>query len=196
MLAFEYRAAGIIPQSAPILFADGIDLAGEYIGQSEERTKKLLNSTIEGIIIIDEIDSLLDVGKFGLSVLNTINVHMGNAVNSPIIIATCYTSKKDELLKSNYGLEGRFRHVMHMPEYSIDDLADMFVEKVHNAGLVCGNGVRRSVKEVLAQAKKGKGELFANAREVQNIFDATIDTHATRLYQQGLTFSRHTERQS
>ena len=67
ILAFEYRSAGIVPPDAPILFVDAIDLAGEYIGQSEERTKKLLDSIIDGIIVIDEIDSL--VGDTLLTVL-------------------------------------------------------------------------------------------------------------------------------
>jgi SpoVK/Ycf46/Vps4 family AAA+-type ATPase len=190
VLAFEYRKAGLIAPTSPIMFVDAVDLAGEYVGQSEEKTKKLLHSIIEGVIIIDEIDSLMDIGHFGSSVLNTLNAHMGNAVNSPIIIATCYASRKEELLAVNKGLEGRFRHIMHMPEYNTDNLTDMFIKKILHAGLIPGNDVAATVKDLLAQIKKAKGPLFAHAREVQNIFDAVIDAHAARLHQEGIDFSQ------
>ena len=193
ILAFEYRSAGIVPKDSPILFVNAMELAGEYIGQSEERTKKLLS--FDGVVIIDEIDSLLDMTKFGPSIFNTLNAHMGNAVFAPIVIAICYESRKDELLRSNKGLEGRFRHVMQMPKYDVDDLTSMFIKKVHCAGLMCGNDVYSSVKNLLTQVKRSKGPLLANAREVQNIFDATIDAHAARLSREGIDFSQSLERQ-
>ncbi len=136
---------------------------------------------------------ILDISRYCPTVLNTLNVHMGNAVNAPIIIATCYASRKEELLASNKGLEGRFRHVLHMPHYEVDDLTEMFIKKVHSSGLICGDDVHASVKDLLTQVKRSKGPLFANAREVQNIFDATIDAHASRLCREGVIFSQGAE---
>jgi stage V sporulation protein K len=190
IVALELRDAGVVSPQAPVMLVNAVELVGEFSGQSEEKTRRALAAMTGGILIVDEIDSLLEIGRYGPSVINALNVHMGNAVNDPVIVATCYAARKDEVLLSNQGLAGRFRHMVDMPPYAIDDLLSIFAMKIQAAGLVMGAGVKTAVRDLLQDVIRAKGSTFANVREVQNILDAAIESHATRLRKEGIDFAK------
>ncbi|MDP9127342.1 MAG: ATP-binding protein, partial [Pseudomonadota bacterium] len=190
VLAFKYRDAGVVEPDAKIGFVDVPKLIGEYVGHSEKRLSEFIDKVGKGVIILDELDSLLEVHSFGRNLLNFVNDHMGNSVNQPVFVATAYDWRQDELLGASDGLRRRFRHIIASPNFGLEDLTQMFAKKCEAVGLAYEPMALVMVQDLLTDAQNLLKKKFAHAGEVKNIFDTVIEVHGERLGRSGVKFER------
>jgi Cdc6-like AAA superfamily ATPase len=153
------------------------------VGQTAIKTNALIDSALDGILFIDEAYSLAGQGKedFGKEAIDTLLKRMEDNRDRLIVVVAGYNEEMDMFVKSNPGLESRFTNYVNFPDYSSGELCEIFQAMARSSGLVCSEDLLVCLKErvdvLLAENRKG----FGNAREMRNLFEATVIRQATRL---------------
>ena len=156
------------------------DLIDRHVGKSMDNTRAALEAVGDGILIFDEIDTVMDVSYYGAEVLNTLNTHMGNSPNKPVIIGTLYTKNEQRFRMANTGLSSRFPHAVRMPSYDDALLTKIFETKAEEAGMSVDPAALPAVGQLIGQLRIALNSNFGHAREIDNIFAATLDNIALR----------------
>lgn len=134
-----YQAMNILSEDGPFKIAYRDDFLAGYLGQTANKTKKLLKSCIGGVLFIDEVYSLAprnsDKDSFAKEAIDTLTGFLSEHKNDFCCIIAGY---EDEIKKCffsmNKGLERRFPWVHSIPKYSSDDLYDIFIKMVNEMG--------------------------------------------------------------
>ena len=98
-----------------------------------------------------------------------------------IVILAGYTDEMKKFIDSNPGLQSRFSRYIEFPDYSADELAQIFLHNVEKNQYVCDADVRNSIRDVMRLAVAKKDRNFGNARYVRNLFENAIQRQAVRL---------------
>ena len=141
------------------------------MGQTALATKEILNSSLGGILFIDEAYSLSKGGDndFGKEAIDTIVPFMENNIDNFTLIVAGYDEDMDKFLDANTGLKSRFTNTIHFEDYSNGELFQIF--KTFSKEYVLGDGVEDVLLEIFTQIKVG-AKHFGNGREARKLFDA------------------------
>jgi len=181
-----YKSLGLL-RRGHVVECDRGRLVAEYVGQTAVRTHAAIDSALDGILFIDEAYSLAGRGAedFGSEAIETLLKRMEDDRDRIIVIVAGYTEPMEQFIASNPGLESRFTNYLNFPDYSPEELADIFHRMAAQSGLVCS---RETETAVLALCKKmfaARTEHFGNAREMRNLFEAAVRNQSTRLVNSG-----------
>src|SRR5699024_3395129 len=102
--------------------AERADLVGEYIGQTAQKTKKLIQKARGGVLFIDEAYSLARGGDkdFGREAIDCLVKYMEDYHDELIVILAGYPDEMDYFLQLNPGLTSRFPFIINFSNYSPD----------------------------------------------------------------------------
>jgi stage V sporulation protein K len=113
-------------------------LIGQYIGESEKRTKSFIEQAKGGILFIDEAYSLVtreDHDRdFGRRVLDTLMTHLSEPSNDLLVVMAGYTNEMKFLMNSNPGLASRFPIRFEFPDYTPEELmqiCQLYFDRYH-----------------------------------------------------------------
>jgi SpoVK/Ycf46/Vps4 family AAA+-type ATPase len=160
-------------------------LVGGYIGQTAEKTMKVLQESLGGVLFIDEAYSLVGGSEndFGKEAISTLLKFMEDNRGNLIVIAAGYEKDMNAFVKSNPGLESRFKTKIAFPDYSNIECVRIFEELARSSSLVIENDeVSDRICEIVEKIRISRGETFANGRDVRNLFEAVIGHIATRSF--------------
>ena len=93
-----------------------------------------------------------------------------------ILIIAGYTDEIKRLMKSNPGFTSRFKDFIEFPDYTEDELAQLFTMMVYEKGLCVTTEALDNFRERIRIEKKRPA--FGNGRTVRNIVEESIDMHA------------------
>src|SRR5690625_3880907 len=104
--------------------AERADLVGEYIGQTAQKTRALIQKSMGGILFIDEAYSLARGGEkdFGKEAIDTLVKHMEDNHNDFVLILAGYPHEMERFLSLNPGLKSRFPFILDFQNYDVDQL--------------------------------------------------------------------------
>src|SRR5690625_1159832 len=107
--------------------AERADLVGEYIGQTAQKTRALIQKSLGGILFIDEAYSLARGGEkdFGKEAIDTLVAHMENHHQDFVLILAGYPYEMDNFLQLNPGLESRFPFQLDFPDFTVTQLSEI-----------------------------------------------------------------------
>jgi len=136
ILAEIYCALGILPTSK-IVVAGKEDFIGPYIGQTEPKTMRVLNSALGGVLFIDEAYSLGYSGRSGTPdsfskvIMDLLNRYLSEHQGEFICIIAGYREDLEKyFFSANKGLERRFPITYNIEGYSAKELLEIFIKKV------------------------------------------------------------------
>ncbi|AYV77611.1 MAG: stage V sporulation protein K [Dasosvirus sp.] len=110
------------------------ELLGQYVGQTRQKTKEVLDKANGGVLFIDEVYSLTNAGKddnYGKECIDTINQELSESRNKLIIIVAGY--KKDienGFFAMNEGLDRRFPFRYTLEKYTKEEMKDIFLKMI------------------------------------------------------------------
>lgn len=159
------------------------DLVAEYLGQSEIKTKKVLEEAKGGVLFIDEAYSLSeDEDEYGKAVINTLLKFMEDNRDDTLIIVAGYTDEIRKFIKSNPGLESRFNTYLDFPNYSTSELISILQLTIteNDYSITCEELNKISI-EIDKIDKNDKS--FSNARYIRNLFEKAIKVQSSRIIQ-------------
>ena len=115
-----YQALGVL-KKGHVMEVDRSGLVAGYVGQTEEKTRKIIDQAIDGILFIDEAYELAGgMNDFGRNDIDTILKRMDDDRDRLIVIAAGYTNKMNTFVRSNPGLKDRFNWTFEFEDNSAD----------------------------------------------------------------------------
>lgn len=150
------------------------DLVAGYIGQSEEKIRRVLAEAQDGVLFIDEAYSLFleEAGNdFGRVVLNELTAYMDEHRGRLVVILAGYSDEIDALLTANPGLRDRFRTPIDFPSYSQTELMDICRKMAQEDGYTFAPGAEERISLYLERMRANDPDRFGNARVVRKLLD-------------------------
>jgi len=182
ILASIYKDIGALSKGH-VVEVDRADLVAEYIGQTATKTAKKIKEAMGGILFIDEAYTLAkgDGKDFGQEAIDTLLKAMEDHREDFIVIVAGYPEQMHAFINSNPGLKSRFNKYINFPDYSADELLQIFKEMCENYDYHLTKEAEELVNDRITYIDKMKKENFANARTIRNLFEKIITKQASRL---------------
>ena len=195
IVAEIYKELGII-KTGHLVETDRSGLVGEYVGQTAVKTNKIIDSALDGILFIDEAYSLIAGGNadYGKEAIATLLKRMEDNRDRLVVILAGYTSEMKDFIDSNPGLQSRFNRYIEFPDYSVEELFQIFELNLKKFDYNMSDNVGKILREYFQQSVVKKNRNFGNARFVRNFFEKTVERQANRLAKEtNLTTEKLTE---
>jgi len=173
--------------------AERADLVGEYIGQTAQKTKSMIQKAMGGILFIDEAYSLGRGGEkdFGKEAIDTLVKHMEDNQNDLVLILAGYPNEMERFLALNPGLESRFPFILDFEDYEVHQLIAIAEQMVAQREYKFTKEAKWILKDHLYKKTHEKKRNFSNARYIRNIIERAIRIQAYRLVQTEQFSSEH-----
>lgn len=160
-------------------------LIGQYIGETEAKTNKCIDSALGGVLFIDEAHALYSTDEssrdFGTKALNTLVKRLEDDRGKFICIMAGYPKEMDTMLAYNPGLLSRVQFYLDFPEYSAVELEQIFEKFCTEGGYSIDKEAAENITEKIQQMIELKSDHFAEARTMRNIYGRLILKQAVRV---------------
>ena len=182
LLGELYAAIGAL-KTGQLVEVDRSGLVAGYVGQTAIKTAGVIDSALGGVLFIDEAYSLASGGEndFGREAVETLLKGMEDHRGELVVIAAGYSGPMERFIRSNPGLESRFNKYIHFPDYTPEELHEIFLLRCKKLGYVLSDGADERLRALLAGLYENRDESFGNARAVRNLFEDAVSRQADRL---------------
>ncbi|OZU90240.1 stage V sporulation protein K [Virgibacillus indicus] len=163
--------------------AERADLVGEYIGQTAQKTRSIIQKAMGGILFIDEAYSLARGGEkdFGKEAIDTLVKHMEDNHNDFVLILAGYPYEMERFLLLNPGLKSRFPFILDFRDYDVDQLMEIARQMASQRDYQLTKEAELDLRSHLYKKTQENERNFSNARYVRNVIEHAIRMHAVRL---------------
>jgi len=185
-LARLFKAIGLLSDDKPIEI-QGADLKGSYLGQSKDKVNEYCRQAMGRVLFIDEAYSLVNeqgpVDDFSQEAITVLLAHLENDRDKYVCVVAGYPKEMDTFIKkSNPGMERRFKHYIHIPDYSAEELIEIFERfNVQKAGYTLTDAAREKAHDVIRAMVANKGPNFGNAGTLRTFFEKVTGNTANRV---------------
>ena len=157
------------------------DLVAEYVGQTAPKTSLVIEKSLNGVLFIDEAYALAskDGNSYNDEAIATLIQAMENYRDKLVVIFAGYTKEMNDFLDSNSGIVSRIGYTMEFPDYTTDELIEIFLSMTKKAGFEVESKAIDYLKEIIEENRHMKN--FGNARFIRNIYEKTVVKHASRV---------------
>ena len=181
ILAGIFKELGVL-KSGHLVETDRSGLVAEYVGQTAVKTNKIIDSALDGVLFVDEAYTLVGgQNDYGKEAIATLLKRMEDDRERLIVILAGYTNEMEDFINSNPGLRSRFNRFINFPDYSAEELFDIFTLNTIKNEYVLSDEAVQYLKLRLGEVIKNKRKDFGNARFVRNYFELAIEHQANRL---------------
>ena len=180
LLSQIYRAIGVVAKGQ-LVETDRSMLVAGFVGQTALKTLETLQSSLGGMLLIDEAYALARGGDndFGREAIDTLVKFMEDHRDDLAIVAAGYTTEMESFIDANPGLKSRFTRTISFPDYSDDELVGIFVGLGEANQYACSDEALARVRHFVSAEPRTRG--FGNARFVRNLFETAVAHQAQRL---------------
>jgi len=182
ILAQIYKDLGVVSKGH-LVETDRAGLVAEFIGQTAIKTDKVIESALDGVLFIDEAYALAAGGDndYGKEAIATLIKRMEDYRDRLIVILAGYTEHMKGFIASNPGLQSRFNRYIDFPDYSPEELLQIFEWNMKKYDYLFGEGAKEHLQLYFENEVARKDTNFGNGRFVRNVFEKTLERQANRL---------------
>jgi AAA+ superfamily predicted ATPase len=138
---------------------------------------------LDGALFIDEAYTLTYQSgagdPYGREAVDTLLKRMEDDRERLVVIVAGYPALMNHFLDSNPGLRSRFATEIMFPDYSTEELMEIFEGLCATSDYTATPSAISAARQIIDEAPRGEG--FGNARFVRNLFERTIRAQASRL---------------
>jgi len=176
------RGLGILSKGH-LVETDRAGLVAGYMGQTAEKVDAVVQSALDGVLFIDEAYSLAgeDSSDYGHEAISALLARIENHRDRLVVVAAGYGDEMDTFLDANPGLRSRFPRKWHFPDYTGEEMTEIFGRLCAKNGLHLEPEARDAVVKLSAAALAKDDPQLGNARYVRNLFETCIARQADRL---------------
>ena len=185
IVARIYKDLGIL-KKGHLVETDRSGLIGKYVGQTAPRVNEMCDSALNGVLFIDEAYAITQGGDqdYGDEAVATLLKRMEDDRDRLVVIVAGYTEEMKHFIDANPGLQSRFNKYINFPDYTADELYDIFLMYLRKNQYTISSEASDYLKKRLEYVVDNKDRNFGNARYVRNIFEKAIQNQANRLSSQ------------
>lgn len=180
LLGTMYSKIGAL-QTAGFKKVTRADLVAGYLGQTALKTQKVIESSLGGVLFLDEAYSLGDSSDmFSKECVDTLcEALSSHKDNLMVIIAGYEDAIRNSFFTMNPGLSSRFLWRFTIDEYSPKELRQIFITKVTQSQWTLENpDTQFSVKWF----EQRKDKFLQFGRDMESLFTYTKIAHGRRIY--------------
>ena len=180
----EILAALGVLQRGHLVEVARLDLVGEHIGSTAQRTWEVFQRSLGGVLFIDEAYALApeDGGRdFGREAIDTLVKLMEDHRDDVVVIVAGYTSEMERFLASNPGVASRFSRTVTFSDYSASELVEITRRQAAEQEYQLSPETVTALLGYFAVIPKGPS--FGNGRTARQVFETMVERHAVRLAQ-------------
>lgn len=184
IVAKYYKELGIL-SSGHLVETDRSGLVAQFVGQTEEKVNRVVDQALDGVLFIDEAYALANGGQtdFGRDAIATLLKRMEDNRDRLVVILAGYSDEMNAFLDSNPGLRSRFSRNIEFPDYTVENLCDIFADMALRYDYELGPDVYGALGVIIKRAVEGANpRTFGNGRFVRNLFERVLENQAERLY--------------
>ncbi len=176
-----YKGLGVL-QGGHLVETDRAGLVAGYVGQTAIKVDGKVKEALDGVLFIDEAYTLQGGGEqdFGQEAIAALLKRMEDERGRLAVILAGYDQPMARLLDSNPGLRSRFSQILQFASYTAQELADIFKLMMGRYDYHLSPAADAHLTEVTERMVANAGPTFGNAREVRNLFEDAIRSHAGR----------------
>lgn len=167
-----------------LIEADRSALVAGYMGQTAERTNKVIDRALDGVLFIDEAYSLVSSegdDPYGHEALQILLKRMEDDRDRLVVVLAGYPDEMQRLLAANPGLGSRFQRTLSFPDYPVVELCRIFQTLCEQNHYVLPPQTRVRLILGFEHLFQQRDEHFGNARLVRNVFEQAIRRLADRV---------------
>ena len=176
-----YKQIGVLSKGQ-LIEVDRSGLVAGYVGQTALKTQEQISKAMGGVLFIDEAYALAQKDDaFGQEAIDTVLKAMEDHRDDLVVIVAGYTKPMEKFINSNPGLKSRFNKYIEFPDYTIDELEEIFYLNCSKYDYIVEEDAKKQIRARIISRKMQRQENFANAREVRNMFEDIITNQARRV---------------
>lgn len=181
-----FKAMGILPTDK-IVQRERKTLLDSYSNSAGTNMDKAVDEALGGILFIDEAYNLAPVkpegrDTIGLQAVEALMTRMSNDAGKFVTVIAGYKAEIEEFIaNANPGLARRFTLRIHIPDYTADQLFDIFMLQVDKFGYTITDDAKTRLRGKIDDMLTSKDERFGNAGDIIKLFDETITRQSERL---------------
>jgi SpoVK/Ycf46/Vps4 family AAA+-type ATPase len=166
------------------------ELVAEFVGGTTNKTKKVVQTALDGVLFIDEAYTLSEEGRggYGKEAIDTLIPLLENHRDRLVVIFAGYSTKMKQFIESNPGLSRRIprENIFIFPDYSPDELWEILEQDLSHRAIPYQESMEPFLKDTVQELHQVRTESFGNAGEIRNLVDAIERRRAVRLRLNGL----------
>ena len=191
LVARLYCALGLL-KSDTVVEVSRRDLVGQHLGSTAPKTSAVIDSALDGVLLIDEAYTLIQEGlsggdAFGREAVDTLLARMENDRDRLVVIIAGYDDEIDRLLAANEGLASRFARRIRFDSYTPAELIRIAESLAQcrdarlssDAAAVLEDTFTRLYDDV--DGGRRASDLAGNGRYVRNVIEAAEEERELRL---------------
>lgn len=182
IIAGIYRQFDVL-KKGHLVEVDRSRLVAGYVGQSALQTDAVITSALDGILFIDEAYSLAQGGTsdYGAEVASVLVKRMEDNRDRLVVIAAGYADEMQKFIGMNPGFSSRFTKYIDFPDYTGDELMQIFKSMAQTEDYDCSQEALEIVRLKMHDVASWGGRVSGNARNVRNLLKAVKERMAARV---------------
>jgi Cdc6-like AAA superfamily ATPase len=180
LLAEIYRTLGVVDKGQ-LVETDRSGLVAGFVGQTATLVQKVFAEGLGGVLLIDEAYALARGGEndFGREAIDTLVKLIEDHRDEIVVVAAGYPEEMATFIDSNPGLASRFPKTIAFPDYSTDELVEIFDGMCKKATYALTPDGTDRLRAFFEAQPRDKG--FGNGRLARNLFEAAVARQASRI---------------
>ncbi len=166
------KSLGLL-EKGHVVEVDRSALVGQYVGETAQKTEKIIEDALGGVLFIDEAYTLIKKGgggqDFGQEAVDVILKRMEDKQGEFVVFAAGYPNEMDDFLNSNPGLKSRFAHKFDFEDYTPEELLNIFDMYINKDEYQITNDAKEALQKYLINEYRNRDESFGNARLVRQL---------------------------
>ena len=170
-----FKSVGLL-ENGHVVEVDRSTLVGEYIGETAQKTEKVIKQALGGILFIDEAYTLkrdTNGNDFGQEAIDIILKRMEDFNGKFFVIAAGYPELMQNFLNSNPGLKSRFTHLFLFDDFSANELVEIYKLFSSREKFIITPEAEELLTNKLKLIYENDKNNLGNARFVRNLFNET-----------------------
>lgn len=176
LLGNIFKAMGIL-EKGHVVEVDRASLVGQYVGETAQKTEKVITEAMGGVLFIDEAYTLVKKGgsgqDFGQEAIDILLKRMEDNKGKFVVIAAGYPEEMETFLTSNPGMKSRFNHTFLFEDYTPDELTDIYKLMMGKDEYIISDDALTLLKKEFTKLYRLRDSTFGNARLVRKFVEDT-----------------------
>ena len=128
-----FRAYGVLSKDV-FEERNGLELKGEYVGQTAPKVQAMFKAAMGGCLFLDEAYALADgeggSDTFAKEAVRTLLTEVENNRTGILVVLAGYKDKMQKLMRADPGLPRRFPNVVHLADYTPLEIAEIAMNQL------------------------------------------------------------------
>jgi Cdc6-like AAA superfamily ATPase len=179
-----YYELGLLPQGQ-LVECSAAKLVTPNIGGTARLVRQKVQEAMGGVLFIDEVYALL-TNSHGIEAINQLVNDLSTYEGQFAVVIAGYPDEMDNLMRANDGLAGRFPNEFILPNYTADEMRQIFLKMAgDDPDVTIGNDLLEALDNFCEAWVGGSTRSWGNAREAEKLLAAMKKRCSARMSIEG-----------